>query len=162
MSRGCPLAAREMDGLTRWPGVWTPENSLRHVGQGLPQCSRANLIQSSYPRPHPLLPFTDSPCLSYLGESRSQTPVPPSCCPASTSCRGPQGAPTVTLLAPTGCSLGKCGLPGCPPTPTTPVPLATQAHAGTLCSPRQSSMAVSWWRPDSDEFSRSWIPSRSF
>lgn len=33
---GCPLAAREMDGLTRWPGIWSLEKGLPKVGQDPP------------------------------------------------------------------------------------------------------------------------------
>lgn len=72
----------------------------------------------------------------------------------------PEGSPG--NHSPSLCSLvsGKMWPAGVPPAPAFhPRP---QGHPGTLCSPRQSNMAISWWRLDSDEFNRSWILSRSF
>lgn len=81
-------------------GQW--ETASLYINQG-PWCPRGNRSQSCrYLTPWYL---SLSPCLSYWRESRSQTPLPLSGCPASSPLPGPAGSPGNPLLASAGAPL---------------------------------------------------------
>lgn len=153
MRVGICLHPREMDGLTRWPGVWTKRNSLSSSWKSVSLNVLVSLTHSSWPCPLVLFSLPVSATLRI----RSQVPLPTSCCLVSAPFWGLKGTQAITLPASRGFFLGKCGLQGCPPALYSP-----PGPPSTLCSPRQSNMAVSWWKLDSEEFNRSWISSRSF
>lgn len=131
--------------MTRWPGVWTMGSSRPHRGQG-PRCPRGDLTQCCH----------QVSLSQLLGRTKKPGASSTFRCPASSPSPRPAGHPRNLSSKPLLAALGKCGQRGCPHPPHAP-----QGQPSTLCSPRQSSKAVSWWRLDSEEFNRSWMLSRS-